>query len=454
VSNVATASAQKVVEGLLLVSGSSDINGSVLNDTVVQSNGSLHVRGNLLGNLTVELGAKVIVEGSVDGRIINRGGRLVVNNKDVKVDGPPEAEANGILKIDLTAIARNWDALARRTEAECAAVVKGNAFGCGLDAVAGALARTGCRTFFVSDLTEAKRVRAFAPNSTIYVLNGLYPRTGPAFAEINARPVINSSIEMAEWDVFVSSHQWTGGCALNVDTGANRLGISIEEAVAYAPRVHSATHGITLLMSRLGISERSNHRLNDHQIELFRDLRRLYVGVPSSLANSSGIFLDRKVHCDLVRAGAALYGVNPTPGLSNPMVPVVELRGRIVQVRTLARGEAIADNAGWIARRPTRLAMVSVGFADGYPRSAGASDIKLQAIVGGQRCPIVGCPSMDLLPVDVTDLPDPRTARYGEMATLIGPEFGIDHLASAAKSTGREVLTRLGHRFHRIYYAI
>jgi alanine racemase len=454
VSNITTPSAQKAVQGPLLVNGSSDINGSVLNDTVVRRNGSLHVRGNLVGNLTIELGANVIVEGSVDGRIINRGGRLVVNNKDVKLDGPPEAEANGILKIDLTAVVRNWDTLAKRTEAECAAVVKGNAFGCGIDPVAAALARAGCKTFFVSDLTEAKRVRAVAPNSTIYVLNGLYPRTGPAFAEINARPVINSSIEMAEWDVFVSSRQWTGGCALNVNTGANRLGISFEEAVAYAPRVHSLSHGIALLMSRLDICERSNQRLNNHQIELFRDLRRLYIGVPVSLANSSGIFLDRKVHCDLVRAGGALYGVNPTPGLSNPMVPVIEMQARIVQVRTLAPGEAIADSVSRVAKRQTRLAMVSIGYADGYPRPAGGSDVRLQAVIGGHRCPIAGRPSMDLLPVDVTDLSDPRAARYGEMATLIGTELTIDDLASAAKTTGSEVLSRLGHRFHRIYYGI
>ena len=149
---------------------SSDINGSVIDDTVVQKNCSLHIRGNLLGNLTIESGAKVVVEGSVDGKIINRGGRLVVNNKAhaacVTTDGPAEAEACGVLKIDLTAIVSNWEKLAKYAAAECAAVVKGNAYGCGIEPIAGALAKTGCRTFFVSDIPEAKRVRAVAPNAT------------------------------------------------------------------------------------------------------------------------------------------------------------------------------------------------------------------------------------------------------------------------------------------------
>jgi alanine racemase len=454
VLDVATLSAQKAVNGPLLVSGSSDVNGSILNDTIVQKNCSLHVRGNLLGNLTIEPGAMVIVEGSVDGKIINRGGRLVVNHKGlaacVATDGPAEAEACGLLKINLTAIVSNWEKLAKHTAVECAAVVKGNAYGCGIHPIAGALAKTGCKTFFVSDIPEAKRVRAAAPNSTIYVLNGLYSGAGPAFAEVNARPVINSSIEMAEWHVFVASQQWTSGCALNVDTGESKLGLSMEEAAGIAPTVHSQGHGITLLMSHLDNAEEPTHSLNHRQISRFRDLRRLYNGICASLADSSGIFVGPTAHFDLVRAGAALYGVNPTPGVANPMLPVIELRSRIVRVLSLEPGGTIADNVGWIAKRRTRLALVSTGYADGYPRSGG----KLQAIVGGHRCPVAGRPSMDLLPIDVTDLPDPTAARFGEMVTLIGPEIGIDDLAAASKLTEREVLSHLGHRFHRIYHAV
>jgi alanine racemase len=439
----------------LVVSSSTDVNGSVAVDTIVRESCFLHVRGNLVGGLTIEPGASVVVDGSVDGKIVNRGGRLVVDHKGltacVTLDGPSESEADAILKINLTAIAFNWERLAKSTEAECAAVVKCNAYGCGIDPVAGALAKSGCRTFFAADLFEAKRIRAVAPNSTIYVLHGFYFGTGPAFVELNARPVINSSIELAAWDAFVTSARWAGGCALNVDTGENELGLSVEEAAALAPRAHVLNHGITLLMSTLAGPEKVNDPQSERQIALFRELRRLYAGVPASLAGSSGILRNPKCHFELVRAGAALFGINPTPGSANPMLPVVELRARIVQVRDVTPGKNITDNEGRFAKR-RRLAFVSVGHADGFPRSWHSKN-DLQAVIDGYCCPVSGRPSLDLLPIDVTDLPHASAARIGEMATLIGSAISIDDVAKATKSTGREVLSALGSRFHRIYYA-
>jgi alanine racemase len=438
----------------LVVSTATDINGSVSTDTIVQKNCSLHIRGNLVGSLTIEPGANVVVEGSVDGKIVNQGGRLVVNHNGlaacVTLDGPSEGEAGAILKINLTAIASNWERLAKCTDADCAAVVKCNAYGCGIEPVAGALAKSGCRTFFVNNLSEAKRVRTVAPKSTIYVLHGLFFGTGPAFVELNAQPIINSSIELAEWYAFVATGQRTSGCALNVDTGANRLGLSFDEAAALAPRTATPNHGITLLMSSLANAEKVNDPRSERQIALFRELRRLYNGVPASLAGSSGILLNPKCHFDLIRAGSALFGINPTIGSANPMLPVVELRARIVQVRDMTRGNANTDNEGWMAKR-RRVAFLSVGYADGFPRSW-HDKAKLNAIVGGYRCPVLARPSLDLLPIDVTDLPA-RAARIGEMATLIGSEMSVDEVADATKSTGREVLSGLGSRFHRIYYA-
>jgi alanine racemase len=439
----------------LVVSASTDINGSVSTNTIVQKNCSLHVRGNLVGSLTIEPGAHVVVEGSIDGKILNRGGRLVVNHKGiaacVTLDGPSESETGAILKVDLSAIASNWGKLAKCTDAECAAVVKGNAYGCGIEPVAGALAKSGCRTFFVTNLSEARRVRRVAPDSIIYVLHGLFSGTGPAFAELDAQPVINSSIELAAWDAFVAAVQWRGGCALNVETGENKLGLSINEAAALATRARASNNGVTLLMSSLAGADKANDSQSERQVALFRELRRLYDGVPASLANSSGILLNPKCHFDLVRAGAALFGINPTPGSSNPMLPVVELRARIVQVRDVTPGENITDKEGWFAKR-RRVAFVSIGCADGFPRSWHAKD-KLHAVVGGYRCPVTGRPSLDLLAIDVTDLPDAGAARIGQMATLIGPQISIDEVADATKSAAREVLSGLGGRFHRIYYA-
>jgi len=458
VSNAAALPVQQPDDGPLLITSASEINGSVLRDTFVQRNCSLHVRGNVLGSLTIEPGAKVVVEGSVDGKIINKGGRLVVNNKGlaacVTLDGPPEAEACGILKIDLTALVANYEALTKRTGAECAGVVKANAYGCGIDQIAGALAKSGCRTFFVSNIPEARRVRAVAPRATIYVLNGLHSGNAAAFAEINARPVINSPIEMAEWDVFVAAQQWSGEHALNIDTGLAKRGLSLEEAAAFAPRLQTLNNGVALLMSRLDHPERIARGANERQITAFHDLRRLYSGVPASLVNSSGIFLHPKAHFDVVRAGSALYGINPTPGHANPMQPVLELRTRILQVRNMAPGETIAGNPDWIAKRRTWLAVVSTGYADGYPRPGIGARGKLQAVIGGHRCPVAGSPSTDLLAIDVTDLPDDAAARYGELVTLIGAGIGIDDLAAGADTTGCEILSRLGSRFHRVYFAV
>ena len=418
------------VEGALIVNCATVVSGSVPTDTIVQKHCSLHVRGNLIGSLTIEEGANVLVDGSIEGKIVNRGGRLVVHHKGltecIVMDGPSADEADAVLRINLTAIAFNWATLAKNTSADCAAVLECNAYGCGIDPVADALAKSGCRTFFVTNLAEARRVRGAAPKSVIYVLRGLHAGAAHLFAKLNARPVINSAIELAEWDAFVIANRWSGGCALNVDTGENRLGLSMAEAAHLSARVRFLDHGITLLMSGLAGAEKANDLETERRIASFSELRRLYRGVPASLAGASAILLHRKAHFDLVRADSALFGINPTPASSNPMLPAV------------------------VKRR--RLALVSVGQADGFPRSWHPKTT-LHAIVGGYRCPVTAPSSLDLLAIDVTDLPDARAAWSGEMATLISSTMTVDEVAEATQSTGREVLTALGSRFHRVYYA-
>ncbi len=364
-----------------------------------------------------------------------------------------EPETGGTLVIDLAAIAANWRALAHQAlTVECAAVVKANAYGMGLEPVTAVLAKAGCKTFFVADLAEARRVRARARDATIYVLDGCTPEGSPAFVELNARPVINSMTELAEWDAFVAARNWQGGAALQVDTGMNRLGISPEEAAALAPRTQTENHGITLLMSHLACAEIADHPLTASQIKLFRDLRGLYRGIPASLANSSGIFLGDSALCDLARPGAALYGVNPTPGRPNPMQGVVELSGRILQIRRVPEGQTVGYGATWTAKRASRIAVVAVGYADGLLRAASASDGAPggKAVVAGKPCPFAGRISMDQVCIDVTDLPD-GTVHRGEVATFIGAGIPIDDCAAAAGTIGYEVLTRLGMRCHLVY---
>lgn len=367
--------------------------------------------------------------------------------------GPPAAQAGGILTIDLGALEANWRALMRRaTPAECAAVIKADGYGCGIEQVGARLNSGGCRTFFVADLEEARRLRAVASEPAIYVLNGLNSGTAPAFATLRARPVIGSLVELAEWDAFCTANQWHGGAALHVDTGMNRLGISVNEAAALASRIRSENHGITLLMSHLACAEITDHPLNEQQIKTFREVRILYRGIPSSLANSSGIFLGSAAYCDMVRPGVALYGVNPTPGRANPMRSVVELQARIVQVRAVSRGETIGYDATWTAKRATRIAVVAIGYADGYMRASSATDETPggDAIVAGKRCPIAGRISMDLTAIDITELPD-NAARRGDLVTLIGDEISLDAVAAVAGTIGYEVLTSLGRRYHRVY---
>jgi alanine racemase len=364
-----------------------------------------------------------------------------------------ERIAGGVLTIDLSAIEANWKRLAGMTlPVECAAVVKGDGYGCGLEPVTAKLYAAGCRTFFVADIPEGRRVRAIAAEATIYVLDGVIPSTGPALADANLRPVINSPTELAEWDALVAATGWKGGAALHIDTGMNRLGLSVDEGVAIAARAKSETHGFTLLMSHLACADTPDHTLNDRQIRMFRELRILYRGIPSSLANSSGIFLGGTVHCDMVRPGAALYGVNPTPGRANPMRPVIELKGRIIQVRLVPKGDSVGYGAAFTTTRPSRLAIVAVGYADGYARAAGAIKGKpgTEAIVAGKRCPVVGRVSMDLMAIDVTDLPE-GSARRGDFATLVGGGIGVDEIGAASGTIGYEVLTNLGRRYHRIY---
>src|SRR5437016_1882339 len=363
------------------------------------------------------------------------------------------ASATGILTIDLDAVVANWRKLEKTAvPAECAAVLKAEAYGCGADPVARALARAGCKTFFVATLEEARVARAALPSAVIYVLDGFLQNCGDAYAKIDARPVIGDLNELAEWDVFCRRSGWRGGAAIHIDTGMNRLGLTVSEAQGIVPRINAGDHGITLVMSHLACAEALNHPLNAKQLATFRGIVSLFTGVPASLSNSSGIFLSPQFQFDLVRPGAALYGINPTPEADNPMQPVVELKARIVRIRNVERGDSVGYGGTWTARRPTRLAIVSAGYADGYFRAAGSNDGTrgAEVVVAGKRCPIAGRVSMDLIAVDITDL-EKNAVRRGHMATLIGEGITVDELAHHFGTIGYEVLTSLGPRYARLY---
>ncbi|MGE3645770.1 MAG: alanine racemase [Beijerinckiaceae bacterium] len=371
---------------------------------------------------------------------------------------PPAHLAQAILTIDLDAIVANWHALAARVgPAECSAVVKADAYGTGLARVAPALARAGCKTFFVAHVSEAIALRAILPDRAIriFTLNGITgnARTVAAMLEAGVRPIAGSFEELQLWRDAGGAAATSSGFGLQFSTGMNRLGFAPKQAGEVAAWLAAnPALAADFLMSHFVSSEESGNPLNQAQISSFEAIRAQFPGLAASLANSSGIFLPAAPHFDLVRPGYALYGGNPCPGSENPMRPAVRLEAPILQVRQVEAGETCGYNATWTAARPSRLATIGIGYADGLLRSAAAAPGKpgAGAIAGGTRCPFAGRVSMDLIILDVTEAPE-KGVRPGTFVELLGADIGVDELASHAGTIGYEILTSFGHRYHRIY---
>ncbi len=298
--------------------------------------------------------------------------------------------APGRLTIDLGALADNWRELARRAApGRCAAVVKANAYGTGVSEAAPALWAAGARVFFVAHFSEGIAARRVLPaEAAIYVLNGLESGADPAdYVEHRLAPAIGGEEELERWSAFAARRGETSPSALHLDTGMNRLGFGSLARLQSAMATHGPTSGADLLMSHFVSSEIPGDPINPAQIELFEAARAAFPGLRASLANSSGMFLDPAPIYDLGRPGYALYGGNPTPGRPNPMRPVVTLTAAIQQIRWIETGMSCGYNAQWTARRPTRLATLLIGYADGLPRGAGATDAKpgAEVAVAGRR---------------------------------------------------------------------
>jgi len=351
------------------------------------------------------------------------------------------------LAIDLTALARNWRRLCERLgPAECSAVVKADAYGLGLEPVMHALLGAGCRTFFVATAAEGVRARAVSRDALIYVLDGAPPGAAPLLIEAELRPVLNSLADIAEWAEAAPGKR----AAIHIDTGMNRLGVAPTEVAAAAELAKRIS--LELAMSHFVSSQEPSNPRNDRQIAQFALARANLPEMPASMANSAGIYLPQKPIFDLVRPGYALYGGNPTPGKTNPMLPVVRLEARILTLREIAPGESVGYDATWTAERPTRLGTLGLGYADGFPvgASSGKDRPPAEAIVAGFRCPVVGRVSMDAVVLDLTDMPV-GLARRGDFVEILGDTIGVDALAERAGTIGYEILTRMGQRYSRRY---
>ena len=371
-----------------------------------------------------------------------------------------DRDAQAVLTVDLDALGSNWRALAARAApAECAAAVKADAYGIGIAAAVPALARAGCLTFFVAHASEGRRARAALDaagfGARIFVLNGFHPASAgfDAFRAHGLDAVLGSAEELDAWSAARAA---AGGgrlpeAALHVDTGMNRLGFPVEDARSLSQAELSAA-GVTLVMSHLVSAEDPADPVNARQIAAFDHARDgTLKGLPASLANSSGVFLPERPLYDLVRPGFALYGGNPTPGRPNPMAPVAKLRARVLQLRSVPVGATAGYNARWTAERPSRLATIALGYADGVPiGGSGIGGRGAEVFVGGVPCRLVGRISMDLSIADVTDLP-PGAIAAGDTVEWLGPHRDVDALAARCGTIGYEILVNLGRRHRRHY---
>ena len=338
------------------------------------------------------------------------------------------------LTVDLDAIVANWRALDALTGPGCetGAVVKADGYGLGAAEVGAALARAGVRTFFVAVAAEGEALRAvIGPDPVIYVLGGYARETLSRYMAHDLRPVLNSAGQARAW--FADGPG--AGAAVQVDTGMNRLGMEPDELASLGP----LPDAVRMVMSHMGCADEPGHALNEAQLAEFRRLTG-GSGIARSLSATAGMLLGPDWRFDLARPGIGLYGGWPFTQAR----PVVTLEAPVIQVRELAAGESVGYAAAWMAGRPSRIATIGLGYADGLIRGTGERG---RAFIAGQPAPFAGRVSMDLVTLDVTDVP----CSPGDMVEILGPNQGIDALADAADTIGHEVLTAMGGRSRREY---
>lgn len=365
------------------------------------------------------------------------------------------------LTIDIGAILANYRLLAGRiSPALCGAAVKADCYGLGAAMIAPHLRRAGCNHFFVATVDEGVSLRPLLPGAKIYLMNGLPPGSERDVAGNELIPILNSMNEIERWQATTRS-VGVRPAGLQFDTGLNRLGLSHDDALMLIADPHRLDGlDLALIMSHLSCADDPEHPQNRAQLRRFREITdslrlppRLGNGLGGngralrSLAASSSIFLGADYHFDLARPGAALYGINPVLGTENPLRQVVRLQAKILQLRDVDLNMTVGYGASHQFRGPSVLATIGVGYADGIFRSLGNRGA---VFVAGQRAPIVGRVSMDLITVDVGHLPR-GSVSPGMHVDLIGPDQTVDTVARDAGTIGYEILTNLGLRFQRRY---
>lgn len=340
------------------------------------------------------------------------------------------------LSVDLNALARNFHTLSAISGSPAHPVVKADAYGLGAGPCATRLMAEGARTFFVARVSEGVLLRAaLGAEPVIYILDGCPGDSIPDLRASNLRPVINQPTQQSAW--LASGG---GACAVQIDTGMNRLGFRPEDAP-------EPFDGIELVMTHLACADEPAEPMNRRQRDAFAAIADKYPGVIRSFANSSGCFLGPDFAFDAVRPGISLYGGGPEGRPDPRIAPVATLTADILQVRDVPVGETVGYSRGFLCERPTRVATCATGYADGLLRSYGRGSG--QVWLNGALLPIIGRVSMDVIAVDITD----AEASLSDAVELFGANRMIDDAARAADTISYELLTSVLPRVPRVYTA-
>jgi len=354
------------------------------------------------------------------------------------------------LTVRLDAIRANYRECQRLGgPAAVAGVVKANGYGLGAGAVTRTLSEAGCDAFFVARIEEGIAIRPLAPEARIFVLDGAPFASVPALISHRLTPVLNSLAEIANWREAARDARTAFDTALHIDTGMNRLGLPPEELGVLAREAKTRLEGLRLVMtmSHLACADDPASKMNAIQRDRFRSALAMLPPSPASLSSSGGILLGRDYLFDMVRPGIGLYGGNPQIGRPNPFKVVAQLTGKILQTRRVDRGESVGYGATFRIERPTMLATVALGYADGLMRAIGNRG---KAAIAGRAVPIAGRVSMDLITLDVSEIPE-RHLSVGAEVEFLGDSISLDQMAAAADTASYEILTGLGPRITRHY---
>ena len=366
----------------------------------------------------------------------------------------PVPSANRLV-VDLGALEANFRALAARGgTAECAGVVKANAYGLGLGPVARALARAGARTFFTGFTSEAVPLRALFPEAAIFVLSPFLESDAPTLLREKLTPCLYDRAGAAAWSAVGAARGAPVPAAIHLETGINRLGMSESEAHALSREWRRwGWLDLRLVMSHLASGDDCEAAMNRRQLDRFRALRGLFPGVRASLANSAATLLGPEYHFDLLRPGISVFGHDPHYRVTTPRVrPVAAFEARLAQVKTLRTGESIGYGETFTCPRNMRVGVVLAGYADGLPRrlSSTEGETPLYMVLGRRRIPVLGRVSMDMTVVDLSAVPEAE-AVPGTMVEIFGRAVSIESVAERAGTIPNEILTGIGRRVPREY---